>query len=135
LKNLLFIISISLFISCVGPPDPDHGLVENLPAIINKNDVFSFSLRGDVFNYDKTFDLSINVPSNKSLHSTLIVTDFKGQDSSTIEILGLNDTIVYSYLLNSNITVTNNDKSNSPKLSKLRLNSFSGIIDWVVTAN
>ena len=68
-------------------------------------------------------------------NSTLIVTDFKGQDSSTIEILGLNDTIVYSYLLNSNITVTNNDKSNSPKLSKIRLNSFSGIIDWVVTAN
>ena len=83
----------------------------------------------------ETFDLSINVPSNKSLHSTLIVTDFKGQDSSTIEILGLNDTIVYSYLLNSSITVTNNDKSNSPKLSKIRLNSFSGIIDWVVTAN
>ena len=112
MKNLLFIISASLFITCVWPPDPDHGLVENLPAIINKNDVFSFSLRGDVFNYDKTFDLSINVSSNKSLHSTLIVTDF-----------------------NSNITVTNNDKSNSPKLSKIRLNSFSGIIDFVITAN
>ena len=35
-----FTASLLVFISCVGPEDPDHGLVENLPAIVNKSDAF-----------------------------------------------------------------------------------------------
>ena len=122
-------------LDCVGPADPDHGLVENLPAVINKNGAFSFVLRADGFNYDKSFDLSLAVPSNKLLLSTLVITDFNSQDSSTIQIIGQNDTLVYSYLIKSNITVTSNHDYLSPKISKVRLNNFSGIIDWVVTAN
>jgi len=122
-------------LDCVGPADPDHGLVENLPAVINKNGAFSFVLRADGFNYDKSFDLSLAVPSNKLLLSTLVITDFNSKDSSTIQIIGQNDTLVYSYLIKSNITVTSNHDYLSPKISKVRLNNFSGIIDWVVTAN
>jgi len=135
LNKLLLLFFASFLLNCVGPADPDHGLVENLPAVINKNDVFSFVLRADGFNYDKSFDLSLAVPSNKLLLSTLVITDFNSQDSSTIQIIGQNDTLVYSYLIKSNITVTSNHDYPSPKISKVRLNNFSGIIDWVVTAN
>jgi len=135
LNKLLLLFFTPLLLNCVGPADPDHGLVENLPAVINKNDVFSFVLRADGFNYDKSFDLSLAVPSNKLLLSTLVITDFNSQDSSTIQIIGQNDTLVYSYLIKSNITVTSNHDYPSPKISKVRLNNFSGIIDWVVTAN
>ena len=135
MNKLLLLFFTPLLLNCVGPADPDHGLVENLPAVINKNDVFSFVLRADGFNYDKSFDLSLAVPSNKLLLSTLVITDFNSQDSSTIQIIGQNDTLVYSYLIKSNITVTSNHDYPSPKISKVRLNNFSGIIDWVVTAN
>ncbi|MED5433406.1 MAG: hypothetical protein VYB52_01005 [Candidatus Neomarinimicrobiota bacterium] len=135
MNKLLLLFFTPLLLNCVGPADPDHGLVENLPAVINKNDVFSFVLRADGFNYDKSFDLSLAVPSNKLLLSTLVITDFNSQDSSTIQIIGQNDTLVYSYLIKSNITVTSNHDYLSPKISKVRLNNFSGIIDWVVTAN
>jgi len=135
LNKLLLLFFTPFLLNCVGPADPDHGLVENLPAVINKNDVFSFVLRADGFNYDKSFDLSLAVPSNKLLLSTLVITDFNSQDSSTIQIIGQNDTLVYSYLIKSNITVTSNHDYPSPKISKVRLNNFSGIIDWVVTAN
>ena len=59
-KALLFILSnkykakvtplllaFCFLFSCVGPPDPDHGFVENLPAVINTSSAFSFSVRGD----------------------------------------------------------------------------------------
>ena len=63
--NKNFIIKYSfifsfLFISCVGPPDPDHGLVENLPAIINTNTAFTFDLRGDNYTLDELFRLYIS---------------------------------------------------------------------------
>jgi len=135
LNKLLLLFFASFLFNCVGPADPDHGLVENLPAVINKNDVFSFVLRADGFNYDKSFDLSLAVPSNKLLLSTLVITDFNSQDSSTIQIIGQKDTLVYNYLIKSNITVSSNKNYRSPKISKVRLNNFSGIIDWVVTAN
>ena len=135
MNKLLLLFFASFLFNCVGPADPDHGLVENLPAVINKNDVFSFVLRADGFNYDKSFDLSLAVPSNKLLLSTLVITDFNSQDSSTIQIIGQKDTLVYNYLIKSNITVSSNNNYRSPKISKVRLNNFSGIIDWVVTAN
>ena len=49
MKQYLVIISF-IYLQCVGPPDPEDGLIDNLPSIINTSDVFSFSLRGD--NYD-----------------------------------------------------------------------------------
>ena len=48
MKNTILIIALSVF-SCVGPADPSHGLVENLPVTMNKSDVITFSLRADDF--------------------------------------------------------------------------------------
>ena len=135
MNKLLPLLFASFLLNFVGPADPDHDLVENLPAVINKSDVFSFTLRADGFNYDKSFDLSLAVPTNKLLLSTLVITDFNSKDSSTIQIIGQNDTLVYNYLIKSNITVTINYDYHSPKISKVRLSNFSGIIDWVITAN
>ena len=35
MKNIFLIKLTILFVGCVGPSDPVHGLVENMPAIIN----------------------------------------------------------------------------------------------------
>ena len=134
MKKILITILGCALVSCVGPADPDHGLVENLPVVINKNDVFTLSLRADNFNYDETFLLSISIPSNKKTLSTLIVTDFSSNDSSIIQILGENDSMIVSYLINSNNTLSVSSNYTTPKKAFISLNSFSGIFDWVVTA-
>ena len=134
MKKILITVLGCALVSCVGPADPDHGLVENLPVVINKNDVFTLSLRADNFNYNETFPLSISIPSNKKTLSTLIVTDFSSNDSSIIQILGENDSMIVSYLINSNKTLSVSSNYTTPKKASISLNSFSGIIDWVVTA-
>ena len=35
-KTMRFsIIVFSFFYGCVGPPEPDHGLIENKPVVVN----------------------------------------------------------------------------------------------------
>ena len=134
MKRKLVTIFASALVSCVGPADPDHGLVENLPVVINKNDVFSLSLRADNFSFNEIFILSLSIPSNKKILSTLIVTDFSSTDSSVIQILGENDSTIFNYLIESNKTLSSSSNYSAPKKGLISLNSFSGIIDWVVTA-
>ena len=128
-----FTASLLVFISCVGPADPDHGLVENLPAIVNKSDAFTFSLRADNFNYNESFPLSLSISSNKKMLSTLIISDFSSNDSSIIQILGDNDSVVFNYLINLNKTHSTSINYTNPKTASLKLNSFSGILNWVIT--
>ncbi len=128
----VLIAFLFILISCVGPADPDHGLVENLPVIINKSDAFTFSLRADNFNYNESLSLSLSIPSNKKMSSTLIVTDFNSSDSSIIKILGENDSIIFNYLINSNKTLSSSSNYTIPKKAFMSLNSFSGIINWVI---
>ena len=135
MKNTILIIALSVFFSCVGPADPSHGLVENLPVTINKGDVFSFSLRADNFNYNETFPMSLSLPSNNKILSTLVITDFSSNDSSVIQILGENDSIIFDYLIQSSITLSNSKNYTTPKKTRLYLNNFSGIVDWVVTSS
>ena len=134
MKRILFTILVFVLVSCVGPADPDHGLVENLPVVINKNDVFSISLRADNFSFNEIFTLSLSIPSNKKILSTLIVTDFNSNDSSVIQILVENDSTIFNYLIESNKALSSSSNYLAPKKGLISLNSFSGIIDWVVTA-
>ena len=56
IKIILGIISLFVF-SCVSPPDYSDGLLENIPAVINDNDYFSFSLFADDYTENKEWDL------------------------------------------------------------------------------
>jgi len=135
MKKTITAFLLGILFSCVGPADPDHGLVENLPATINKSDVFTFSLRADNFNYNESFPISLSIPSNKKILSTLIITDFSSNDSSIIQILGENDSIIFNYLIQSNKTLSSSKNYTTPKKALIYLNSFSGIVDWVVTSS
>tara|TARA_B100000959_G_scaffold135098_1_gene141952 strand:- start:2611 stop:3018 length:408 start_codon:yes stop_codon:yes gene_type:complete len=131
-KNLLLITLIFSF-SCVGAPDADHGLVENLPAIINKENVFSFALRADNFTYNESIDINVTVGSGQSLVSTVIVTDYKGNDTTSIQLIDVNSSNIYNYEIVGNLVVTNDEKNDQPKKANIELNNFSGIFEWVVT--
>ena len=130
--KLLFFFLIFYF-SCVGAPDADHGLVENLPVIINESNVFSFVLRADNFTYDESFDINVIIETGQFLVSTLIVTDYKGNDTTSIQLTDVNSSNIYNYKIVGNLVVTNDEKNDQPKKANIKLNNFSGIFEWVVT--
>ena len=79
--------------------------------------------------------MSLSLPSDNKILSTLVITDFSSNDSSVIQILGENDSIIFDYLIQSSLTLSNSKNYTTPKKIRLYLNSFSGIVDWVVTSS
>ncbi len=128
-----FLITFSLY-SCVGPPEPDHGLVENLPAIINTPSAFSFSVRGDNYTLDESIDLTFNLEEGKSLASTLIVTDYKGKDTTTVRLEDANGGKIYEYIVTGNTTQVDGSSTDKPKKAVIQGAKFTGILEWTVTA-
>lgn len=134
-KYLSFILLSYILFSCVGPPDPDHGLVENLPVVINTPSAFSFSVRGDNFTLDEAIDLSFNLQAGKSVASTLIVTDWKGKDTTYVNLEDVNGSLIYKYTVTGNGTAIDQSATTAPKKALIKGSKFTGIIAWTVTAN
>ena len=134
-KFLSFILLSYILSSCVGPPDPDHGLVENLPVVINTPSAFSFSVRGDNFTLDEAIDLSFNLQAGKSVASTLIVTDWKGKDTTYVNLEDVNGSLIYKYTVTGNGTAIDQSATTAPKKALVKGSKFTGIIAWTVTAN
>ena len=134
-KYLSFILLSYILFSCVGPPDPDHGLVENLPVVINTPSAFSFSVRGDNFTIDEAIDLSFNLQAGKSVASTLIVTDWKGKDTTYVHLEDVNGSLIYKYTVTGNGTAIDQSATTAPKKALIKGSKFTGIIAWTVTAN
>jgi len=134
-KCLSFILLSYILSSCVGPPDPDHGLVENLPVVINTPSAFSFSVRGDNFTLDEAIDLSFNLQAGKSVASTLIVTDWKGKDTTYVNLEDVNGSLIYKYTVTGNGTAIDQSATTAPKKALIKGSKFTGIIAWTVTAN
>lgn len=134
-KYLSFILLSYILFSCVGPPDPDHGLVENLPVVINTPSAFSFSVRGDNFTLDEAIDLSFNLQAGKSVASTLIVTDWKGKDTTYVNLENVNGSLIYKYTVTGNGTAIDQSATTVPKKALIKGSKFTGIIAWTVTAN
>ena len=130
-----FILLSYILSSCVGPPDPDHGLVENLPVLINTPSAFSFSVRGDNFTLDEAIDLSFNLQAGKSVASTLIVTDWKGKDTTYVNLEDVNGSLIYKYTVTGNGTAIDQSATTAPKKALIKGSKFTGIIAWTVTAN
>ena len=135
MKKWLLVVVIWNLSACVGPPGPDQGLVENLPVIINTNSAFSFSVRADNYTFEENIDLSLNLPEGKTVASTLIVTEFKSTDTTFIQLVDVDGLKIYDYMVNANMTRVDQTASLKPKKAILQGNKFSGILEWVVTAN
>ena len=134
MKKRLSISLFSFFISCVGPPDPDHGLVENLPAVINNSTAFSYSLRGDNHNLEESIDLSLKLSDGEFVASTLIVTDYKSKDTTTVRLEDANGGKIYEYFVTGNATRVDGSSTTSPKKAIIQGSKFTGILEWTVTA-
>ena len=126
------LLGFCFLFSCVGPPDPDHGFVENLPAVINTSSAFSFSVRGDNYIIDESIDLSLSLQDGKSVASTLIVTDFKSSDTTMVILEDSNGGQIYKYAITGNTTRVDETSTANPKKAVIQSTKFTGIMTWTV---
>jgi len=136
MKKYLVIIFF-VFFQCVGPPEPEDGLIDNLPSIINTSDVFSFSLRGDKYDFNESYDLSFFLDSNSVLSTTLIINEFSGSDTTSIFVNNSLDSTLYWYLVLGNSVYTRTDTMSGDPLSyPEKINAvgtqFNGLVNFQI---
>ena len=136
MKQLLSFSFLSfILISCVGPPEPDHGLVENLPAIVNTSSAFSFNVRGDNYTFEESINLTLKLQDGNAVASTLIVTDYKSKDTTMVRLEDSSGRKIYEYVVTGNVTRVDGESTNKPTKAIIKGKKFTGILEWTVTAN
>ena len=137
MKHTYILVAISLFYNCVGPPEPDDGLIDNLPFVINTAEVFTFALRGNSYEVDEYYDLSFALDSNAVLATTLIVNEYSGSDTTSIYINNSADSTLLRYLILGNMVYTRSDTMGGNALSypgKINVvgSNFNGVVDFQI---
>lgn len=137
MKKYIILVSLIIFISCVGPEEPLEGLSNNFPVIVNTNKSFTFSLIAENYTTEETYNLTLSNQNPIELTTILIVTDFTGRanDTSYFNILNSNDSLLNRYILSSNINVApveNLDTNAIPNKIFFKADDFSGIIQLVL---
>ena len=140
MKHTYILIAISLFYNCVGPPEPDDGLIENLPFVINTAEVFTFALRGNSYDVEESYDLSFSLDSNVVLSTTLIVNEYSGSDTTSIYVNNSADSTLLWYLILGNMVYTRSDAMGGNALSypgKINVvgTNFNGVVDFQIVKN
>ena len=140
MKHTCILVAISLFHNCVGPPEPDDGLIENLPFVINTAEVFTFALRGNSYDVEESYDLSFALDSNAVLSSTLIVNEFSGSDTTSIYVNNSADSTLLWYLILGNMVYTRSDAMGGNELGypgKINVvgTNFNGVMDFQIIKN
>ena len=137
MKHTYILVAISLFYNCVGPPEPDDGLIDNLPFVINTSEVFTFALRGNSYDVDESYDLSFALDSNSVLTTTLIVNEYSGSDTTSIYINNSADSTLLWYLILGNMVYTRSDTMGGNALcypGKINVDgtNFNGVVDFQI---
>ncbi len=128
---------IVIFIGCVGPPDYDDGLLENVPAVVNDNDYFSISVLGDKYTELNEWNLEIDVDIEDEILTTLIIKDIsiRSSDSSYIYLVDdQGDTMLDVGLFNDLVFTSQDSISLIGVPTKFIFNSdnFTGMIDYQI---
>ena len=137
MKHSYILVTISLLYNCVGPPDPDDGLIDNLPFVINTAEVFTFALRGNSYDVDESYDLSFALDSNAVLSTTLVVNEYSASDSTLIYLNNSADSTLLGYLIQGNMVYTRSDTMGGNELGypgKINVvgTNFNGVVDFQI---
>ena len=137
MKHTYILVAISLLYNCIGPPEPDDGLIDNIPFVINTAAVFTFALRGNSYDVDESYDLSFALDSNAVLSTTLIVNEYSGSDSTLIYVNNSADSTLLWYLILSNMVYTRSDTMDGNALGypgKINVDgtNFNGVVDFQI---
>ncbi len=137
MKHTYILVAIFLFYNCVGPPEPDDGLIDNLPFVINTAEVFTFALRSNSYDVDESYDLSFALDSNAVLSTTLVVNEYSASDSTLIYLNNSADSTLLGYLIQGNMVYTRSDTMGGNELGypgKINVvgTNFNGVVDFQI---
>ena len=140
MKHTYILVAISLFYNCVGPTEPDDGLIDNLPFVINTAEVFTFVLRGNSYDGEESYDLSFALDSNAVLSTTLVVNGYSGSDTTSIYVNNSADSTLLWYLILGNMVYTRSDMMDGNALGypgKINVvgTNFNGVMDFQIVKN
>ncbi|HIN19602.1 MAG TPA: hypothetical protein EYM76_01860 [Candidatus Marinimicrobia bacterium] len=107
--NWLMVACMLIFWNCVGPEDPIDGLLDDLPAVVNTVDAFTFNLKGNNYSFEEEYTLSMKPDSNSVLTTSLIVTNWSGNDTSRIFMMNSGDTTYSWFQITGNLTYSSID--------------------------
>lgn len=137
LKKHLKIVSIfyCIFIfCCVEPPDYDDGLLINIPAIVNENDFFSFSLEAEDYTKSHSWDLLFTGTNTDTLYTSLVVKNYSAStnDSTYLRLFNENNATIFDILINAEVTSIESipiEFIGNPSKMDFISDNFSGLID------
>jgi len=123
-----------LIICCVEPPEYDDGLLLNIPAIVNENDFFSFSINSEDYSMNHSWDLLFNAVNADTLYTSLVIKDYIGSisDSTYVRLYNTNNANIFDVLVNTEVTTIESipiEYIGSPSRLEFIADNFSGLID------
>ncbi len=90
--------------NCVAPEEPLDGLLEDIPAVVNTANVFSFNLKGNNYTFEEDYALNLNLDSADVLTTSLAVTSWSGNDTTLITIYNSTDSTLQWFRIAGNGT-------------------------------
>ena len=133
--NLIVLAIIIIFNSCVEPPEYEDGLLENIPAIINENDYFSFTINAKDHVINESWGLSFEADSTDTLIISLVVKNFNSlvTDSTFIRLYNENNNVISNIPILGNVTEVSStplEMIENPKKFEFLSNKLSGFVDF-----
>ena len=133
------ILCLHFYTGCIGPPEAEYGLVENFPVVINTQDVFTYSLNGDKYSSEDSYELNLSL--SDTLHkviTSLIVSDYAGSNRDTTIVTVENDsTIANVFFVTSNYSSPPTETEVDsvfyfPKRVYIKADQFIGKIEFMM---
>ena len=136
--NLLCITGFLVGWSCVGPPEPEHGLVENFPVVINTTNTFSFILRGEDYSFEEDYALNLEVDTTDRVLTIFVVKDFVGNDTTVFIQINQDSSKVWNtYSISSSpvseVTIIDNVYFPPPDSIFFTGYKFTGILEFILS--
>ena len=133
--NLIVFAIIIIFNSCVEPPEYEDGLLENIPAIINENDYFSFTINAKDHVINESWGLLFDADSTDTLIISLVVKNFNSlvTDSTFIRLYNENNNVISNIPILGNVTEVSStplEMIENPKKFEFLSNKLSGFVDF-----
>jgi len=134
-RDFIILIFLVMANSCVEPPEYDDGLLQNIPAIINENDYFSFTINAKNHIINESWDLLFEGDSTDTLIISLVVKNFSSliTDSTLIRLYNENNNIISNIHILGNVTEVSStpiEMIENPKKFEFLSNKLTGFIDF-----
>ena len=134
-RRFIVLIFLVMANSCVEPPEYDDGLLQNIPAIINENDYFSFTINAKNYIINDSWDLLFEGDSTDTLIISLVVKNLSSliTDSTLIRLYNENNNIISNIHILGNVTEVSSaplEMIENPKKFEFLSNKLTGFIDF-----